>query len=238
MNLLKIQFQTPENIQAPFSRAIEIQFEQESDSLLMDFSLEYLNRDTISLDEIEEEGFSENDNLAWKGEVPKNWLTEIHFIKEKIIVSNKKEIEEDEEFYLVEFDKKSFYPKNPELISYFIEEVMQAVFEKLELESKLKITLVKNSKESISKIELECSFFERNAVLISNKLGNETSKLLAWQQSKSFLSEIFDGEFSEEGCDLKLPSREGIFINIGTENWYQKEKTWRATRPIRFLKDL
>ena len=238
MNLLKIQFQTPENIHAPFSRAIEILFEQEKNSLLMDFSLEYLYRETISLEEIEEEGFSKNDNLVWKGEVPQNWLNEIHFIKEKTIFSNKKEIEEDEEFYLVEFDKKSFYPKNPELISYFIEEVMQAVFEKLELESKLKISLVKNSKEGVSKIELECSFFERNAILIANKLGNESSKILAWQQSKSFLSEIFDGEFLEEGCDLKLPTREGIFINLGTENWYQKDKTWRATRPVRFLKDL
>jgi hypothetical protein len=238
MLIFKIQYQTSDITPPPFSKSIEVNFIQKSEGLWMEYNLEFLGRENISIEEIENEGFTQNDNLTWEGMLPNSWAAELNFILTKTTNSGKSEIDEDEEYYLVEMKSAAFSPKNKDQIQYFLEEINQAVLEKIEVESKLKITFLKNSKQNQSSVEVNCSFFERNLTIISTRFDQKTEKELAWHQSKSILSEIFDADFNPEAADLKKPSREGIFINIGDDNWYQKEKTWLASRPVRFLKDL
>ena len=70
---VKISYQTLQ-LPPPFAFAYTLDLIFQEDRLDISYELEFMNRDQISLEEIEEEGYSEDDDFNWKGSLGKVWV--------------------------------------------------------------------------------------------------------------------------------------------------------------------
>ena len=71
---MHLQFQTSDLVPPPYSYAIEINAKEKSGKLEVEFELTYMDRDSLSKNEIEDEGFSNNDDFKWTGLLNASWL--------------------------------------------------------------------------------------------------------------------------------------------------------------------
>ena len=126
-NDIELTFQTVD-LPPPFANAISIKFRRENTDLWIDFNQEYLNREAISEEEIIEEGFSTNDDLAWKGSLNHSWQRDFDNLLTRTSVSAKAQ-ESGNTLFLTSEGKQGFID-NAEAWEYFIQEVIQAIYER------------------------------------------------------------------------------------------------------------
>jgi hypothetical protein len=224
MNSFSIKYQTAEVVPAPFSYAIEISgeivFNQE---LELSFELTYLDRNPLTLEEIEEEGFTENDNFQWKGSLPKIW--------NDILLGNLKSskpmtislLGEVQDFWEIKLDTKTFYPANIEDWKYLVEEIQQAVFEKAGRELPMKLSFLKIEQQQNRLYTIEASFEKREIIL--QKFNATQPIFLDWNELNYILKNIYSCDFIEEKVEAKIPTQNGNFLNLGDEFWFEFGKS-------------
>ena len=227
MSKFSIKYQTAEVVPPPFSLAIEIVGEiVQNQELELSFELTYLDRNTLTLEEIEEENFTENDDFSWKGTLPKVW--------NDILLGNFKSAKpmtisllgEVQDFWELSNDIKTFYPKNTEDWKYLLEELQQAIYEKAEKEAPLKLTFLKIHHQEKLVSEMIASFEKREIKLqISTK---NQAEFLPWDELNYILKNVFSAEFFPEKAETKLPTKTGIYLNTGDEFWYEFGKSLRG----------
>ena len=140
-----IRFQTAPSVPAPFSHYDTFKLFIDSESKInVDFSINYVDRDELSEEEILDEGFSMDDNYTWKGGVPALWIKEFQQIISASHIIRKREEKEFEEFVEIEFEEDgkrvTVYPVDKERWAYFVQEFMQAIFEISGRESPFELT--------------------------------------------------------------------------------------------------
>lgn len=236
MPTFSLKYQTAENIPAPFAHAIEINgsFEQE---LELSFELTYLDREDMTEDELMDEGFSSNDDFTWKGTLPKVWSDVVFGSLKSANELFIKSLEPHQDFWQVDFNGKSFYPKNTDAFKYLIEELQQAVYEKAGREASLKLTFLKNQSGENMEVAVSASFIERKLQLVRTNIidGTSETKVLAWDELNFILKNTFSGEFEAEFAHSKKPSHKGLFLNAGDELWYEVGKSL-LIQPNKILK--
>ncbi len=248
MYSFSLKYQTAENLPAPYAHAIEIIGEIAQNQvdgipsgsvlqLELSFELTYLDREEFAEDELFDEGFTLNDNFSWKGTLPKTWsdviFGNLKSANELII----KSLEPHQEFWQLDFEGKSFYPKETEQFKYLIEELQQAVYEKSEKESPLKLIFLKNQSGENVEVNISASFVERKLSynkINFNELQNDT-KTLDWEELNFILKNTFSGEFEADFAQKNRPSHKGIFVNTGDELWYEVGKSL-LIQPNKILK--
>lgn len=228
MSLFSIKYQTAEIISPPYSYAIEINGEiVQNKDLALSFELTYLNREGLTLEEIEEEGFSENDNFSWKGRLPKIW-NDILFGSLKSSNSLKiNEIKETQDFWELTFEDKTWYPADGDDWKYLIEEIQQAVYEKAGLEAPLNLTFLKIYPNQKTELKIAASFAHRELIVERDNFDSKPvqKKYLNWEELNFILKNTFSGEFMSEKAFTQKPNRNGSFVNIGDEFWYEVGKS-------------
>lgn len=236
MPTFSLKYQTAENIPAPFAHAIEINgsYEQE---LALSFELTYLDREELTEDELFDEGFSSNDDFTWKGTLPKVWSDVVFGSLKSANELFIKLLEPHQDFWQVDFNGKSFYPKNTDALKYLIEELQQAVYEKAGREASLKLTFLKNQSGENVEVFVSASFIERKLQLVRTNIndGSSETKVLAWDELNFILKNTFSGEFEAEFAHSKKPSHKGLFLNAGDELWYEVGKSL-LIQPNKILK--
>ncbi|MFY7910255.1 MAG: hypothetical protein ACOVO2_11905 [Emticicia sp.] len=236
MPTFSLKYQTAENIPAPFAHAIEINgsFDQDLD---ISFELTYLDREDLTEDEILEEGFTTNDNFTWKGTLPKVWSDVVFGSLKSANELQIKSLEPHQDFWQVEFDGKSFYPKNTDAFKYLIEEIQQAVYEKAGKEAALKLTYLKNQSGENVEVFVTASFVDRKLQLVrtNNIDGSSETKVLVWDELNYILKNTFSGEFEADFAHGTKPSHKGLFLNAGDELWYEVGKSL-LIQPNKILK--
>lgn len=228
MSTFSIKYQTAEIISPPYSYAVEINGNiEQNQELFLSFELTYLNRDGLSVDEIEEEGFTQNDDFNWKGTLPVIW-TDILFGNFKsskpLIVNN---LEDEKDFWELSFENKSWFPHDPDDWKYFIEEIQQAIFEKTGLEAPLNLTFLKINQNQKNELNISASFVHREIILTkwSSETNQKKEKQLEWDELNFILKNAFSGDFYEESALNKTPFRNGNYVNIGDGLWYEIGKS-------------
>jgi hypothetical protein len=236
MPTFSLKYQTAENIPAPFAHAIEINgsYEQE---LALSFELTYLDREELTEDAIFDEGFSSNDDFTWKGTLPKVWSDVVFGSLKSANELFIKSLEPHQDFWQVDFNGKSFYPKNTDAFKYLIEELQQAVYEKAGREAPLKLTFLKHQSGENVEVFVSASFIERKLLLVRKNIidGMSETKVLAWDELNFILKNTFSGEFDAEFAHRKKPSHKGLFLNAGDELWYEVGKSLMI-QPHKILK--
>ncbi|MEQ9007824.1 MAG: hypothetical protein RLP12_08070, partial [Ekhidna sp.] len=135
--VITISYQ-PQHLAPPFAYAAVFKFEIGSKEITAELTLEYLGRDTISLDELKAEGFTKNDDYSWRGVIDPKWKADILSFSTLQIQS-----EPDSEIYLhiaIEDEQKGF-AKDIQSADVLFQELLQAVIEQDQIEAPLKIQL-------------------------------------------------------------------------------------------------
>ncbi|MFN3488714.1 MAG: hypothetical protein ACK4YV_06260 [Emticicia sp.] len=236
MPTFSLKYQTAENIPAPFAHAIEINGSFEQD-LELSFELTYLDREDMTEDELMDEGFTSSDDFTWKGTLPKVWSDVVFGSLKSANELFIKSLEPHQDFWQVDFNGKSFYPKNTDAFKYLIEELQQAVYEKAGREAPLRLTFLKNQSGENMEVAVSASFIERKLQLIRTNItdGSSETKVLAWDELNFILKNTFSGEFEAEYAHSKKPSHKGLFLNAGDELWYEVGKSL-LIQPNKILK--
>lgn len=227
MSTFSLKYQTSENIPPPFAHAIELSGEiEQNKELTLSFELTYLDRDLLTEDEIIDEGFSANDDFSWKGTLPDVWK-DILFGNLKSAKPLKiKDLESHQNFWQVDLNGQSFYPSNADKLSYLLEEIQQAIFEKSERELPLHLEFFKNQAGESKEFTINASFAERS-VEITRKENNDAGKtsFLPWEELNFILKNTFSGEFIMDVAFNQKPGHKGTFVNIGDGYWYEVGKS-------------
>lgn len=220
--MIKIQYQTSALQPAPYAYALEIDLKSTDKGLSYVLDLEYLDREDLSEEDILDEGFTLDDNLKLEGELPVVWREEIKFLVQKTQRTDKEELEENEDLWLLHLDGDAFYPKNHRQWAEITEQLRQAIVEASGLEKPLEITLVENSAKGSRTTKIVGSFAKKT-------LTTETDgvkKGLRWSDLNVVLRDLFSGEMLYEEASTKLPKGPGIYLNAGDDYWFELGKSY------------
>lgn len=187
----------------PFAYAAVMQLDVEMNHTNVAFDLEYIDRESVSLDELKAEGFSENDNFSLSCEISQNWNSEIRQI-EKYSFRN----DPSEDIYLhVEINgNKLGYPQEIKKAEMLFQELMQASLESGNIEAPLALKIaIQNESHSLT------WYFADRLIHIDYREGSE------WSIARTFLKTIYSIDF-EAIKPAKKPFSNAIQLEDGW--WY------------------
>ncbi len=220
--MINIKFQTSALFPAPFAYALQLDLKAgDRKTLVYELDIEYLDRDTLTEEEILEEGFTLSDDVQVKGELPQVWLEEVKLLLSKTEKTDKDELEENEDLWYLDNGKEQFYPKNVRQWADFTEQIRQAILEENGLEKPLEITLTEISAAGKKTTVIRGSFARKT--LIVEKEG--TRKSLNWNQLNTVLRDLYT-ELRFDLATTRLKNAEGIYINFGDEYWFELGKSY------------
>ncbi len=224
MSNFSIKYQTAEMISPPYSYAIEINGKiAQNQDLEISFEQTYLHREGLTIDEVEEEGFTQNDDFSWKGELSLVWndIFYGYFKSSKPLKIN--ELKDEQDFWELNFENRTWFPTDSDEWKYIVEEIQQAVYEKAGLESPLNLTFLKIRDSQKVELNISASFVFRELILQKDNFDSEPiqKKYLDWEELNFVLKNTFSGEFDAESASTKRPNRNGNYLNIGDELWYE-----------------
>jgi hypothetical protein len=212
-----ILFQTAGDIPAPHAFHALMRLELSSaGKLKTEFTQEYIDRDEIPLDEIEAEGFTENDDFSWKGSLPTFWLDNLLHIHQKTewteaINTQVLFMEPDSAEWISPVIEKDWIR--------FAEELIQACLEEGGKELPMEMTLGSLEKNNFyEKIRLEWSFSRREVT--GEKLNGEklTFQLNDWEEGQNQLKSWIEDEASRRDL-YQFPTSRGIYWLMNNEVW-------------------
>lgn len=226
----EIKYETAANIPPPYCYYYHIQCTVTADGLATDFTWVYHNREEMTQEEIEDEGFTDNDDFAWKGVLFKAWLTPLEqLLKQSRPVT--KADEEDLPFLELTFKQSQGggFHGCPDTIAeweYFLQEFIQGIYETSGKEAPLSIRYKKITKE----ITVFCSVrmqFKDRTVSVQSRLGEAKlqQKSANWDKMKQALEQIFSLSYIAEKAEKREPHQPGIYIDAGENSWYEFDKT-------------
>ncbi len=199
-----LSYQT-QQLPAPYAYAAVMTIDTKNQGMLdVEFSLEYLDRDELSDDELHAEGFTRNDNFEWKGEITNQWRDEVEGLKD---LSYKQEPHSDVYLHVAIDEKSLNFPEQIDQADMLFQELLQAILEKAELEAPLSIEIILDKRP----YKLIWVFSER---LI--KVNGEESK--EWKSGRTLLKTIYGLDFAS-APQSKKPGNSSI--NLGEGLWYQ-----------------
>ena len=218
-----IRFETAPVVPAPFAHYYAVKLNLASDKELeVDFEIRYKDRDELSEDEIYDEGFTTEDDYKWKGPMPENWITEFEQIFTSSKTIRKREENEYEDFIEVELEENqkrvTIYPVDKERWSYFLQEMMQAIFETSGREKPFELSFLEIENEKSTQLDLKASFANKSFTISKN---NGTPHNLEWTQLQQIMDTVYRAEFVADNAGDVKPSKKGKYLTAGDGLWYQ-----------------
>ena len=221
--MVNIKFQTSALQPAPYAYALQLDLKEGSGkTLAYDLDIEFLDRDSLTEEEILEEGFTLSDDLQLKGQLPQTWLEELRILLSRTERTDKDELEENEDLWYLDTGKDPFYPKNPRQWADFTEQIRQAILEDSGLEKPLEITLTEVTPGGKNTTVIHGSFARQT--LVMEKDG--TRKSLKWNQLNALLRDLYSGDLHYELAGNRLKNAPGIYLNFGDEYWFELGKSY------------
>lgn len=193
------------------------------------YEIQYLHREELSEEEITDEGFTLNDNWKWEGPLPATWIEALREQVDKQSWPKKPAKPEEEEAVLDIrlFDKEGGLlfdgkPADQASWEYFLQEIIQAIYEVAEREAPFQVLYKEIGKGSEEEILLEASFALRTitARRLSSK-GTEETAQPEWKQLKGLMKAIYVPEFDYEKASIQEPRKRGKYLYTGDGFWFK-----------------
>ena len=221
--MINIKYQTSALLPAPYAFALQLDLEEgPGKTLLYNLEIEFLDRESLTEEEIQDEGFTLSDDLKQQGQLPRTWLEELQQLLSRTERTNKDELEENEDLWYLDTDGKPFYPKNPRQWADFTEQIRQAILEAAGLEKPLEITLTEISSTGKNVTVIQGSFAKQT--LTMDKDGHR--KNLKWNQLNALLRDLYSGDLKYDLAATRLKNSPGIYLNFGDEYWFELGKSY------------
>lgn len=209
-----------QNQPAPYAYSQRFVLNKVGNSLSVELKMKYLDRDTLTAEEIYEEGFTEEDDYEWKVALSETWIQELERVIERTSYRKKPGKEEP---LAIEIegsnskDQPAQFPSEYDMWEYFTQELAQAVFEVSGRELPLQIQIKEITKAESSDFTIQGSFAERSAKVTRN--GEEIA--IPWQKLKSMIKTVFMPDYLPELAMEKEPRKRGLFFSMEEGIWYK-----------------
>ncbi len=202
MNII-LSFQ-PQQLPPPFAYAAVMNITIQKNQTSMALELTYLDRESVSPDELRAEGFTENDDFNWEGEISSSWNLDL-----KLLAQSAFNADPNNEIYLhVEVDNiKKGFPVEISKAEMLFQELMQAVLEKSQIEAPLHLQCSINHEM----YSFEWSFANRSITANDNILKDQ------WEKGRELMKLIFSLDFETMDADKKAGK---YAVNPGDGCWY------------------
>ena len=206
---VKVSYQTLQ-LPPPFAFAYTLDLTFSEDQIDISYALEFMNREDITLEEIEEEGYSENDDFNWEATLGKVWVDNLMNDLDQIELEDESE---DFNTYLhVEFeDGREGLAVLAEDWDFRLQELIQAIYEKAGVEAKLQMKILHIEGNQRSFYEVEGSF--------ENLSGSVNKKPIDWEELHLLVEDIYTIDFDGEVFDK--PESTGLWIDPDGSGNYQ-----------------
>ena len=224
-SIFKLEYYSGD-IPPPYCYSYQLLIDLKSKKHNTEFEINYHDREELTDEEILEEGFSLNDQYAWKGDLDPAWINEIRNTLEKSswIQEDQGRNAEDSAIQITVVDQKlkpnEGTPANKNIWEYLMQEVIQAIYEADKLESALTVkyheVLEGGENETI---ELNTSFAKRNVDVIKKQNGKTyKQENLAWGFLKEILKIVYSIDFIKPSTNKKLKA--GKYLDPGDGYFY------------------
>lgn len=226
-----VKYTTPDYVPAPYSHQYKLEANIIGNKLQLEYAIVYSDRDTIDLEEIENEGFTTNDDFSEKAEVGEVWQQALLDLIGKTNVAEKVKDSPENEFDAPQLSweqldgqiVKVTPHKNAADWQYFVQELIQATLEAANREKPLAIRFRKvNKDKSFSQAELLVQFAERKVTVTSFKHESAPSlHQFSWEELRKFLQQLYAPEYYPEKALEDEPTLVGSYIDSGEGFWYK-----------------
>lgn len=211
----------------PYSYRYTLKIQGQSEALLVDYNLEYTDREALSEEDILEEGFTLNDNVHWQGTLPSVWrqtLAEIMARTPTLSRQPPKEYEQSLALTLTHAaQQQKGWPRNAPEWEYCLQELVQAIYEASQRERPLEIRYLNNLKDW-QRVHIRASFLHRH-LTIETKQPQRKTQLIEWEQLRPLLKAVYALDYYPNhppGATAagKIPKQPGRYIDPGESRWY------------------
>jgi hypothetical protein len=216
---LIIHFETANNVPPPFSYRYKLILKPTPQAILADISLIYTDRDEVQADEIEAEGFTDNDDFSWKGSLNSVWQSEI----EKLLLNSKitnAKVGDETDLLVLEYEDEKGVPSSLQKWHFLAQELIQATYETAKKERPFELIVLKNNQTQTTEAKLTASFVSRTIVVE----GLANPKTIDWKELTTMMETIFAPDYLTNEASANKPSKSGLFVNLGDELWYEVGK--------------
>jgi hypothetical protein len=227
-NTLVVRFQTSANTPPPHCFEYVLSLKPSFQYLQADLQLVYTHRDGLDIEEIEDEGFTTNDDYQWSGNLEKIWREKVEELLPKTTLTNH-EPTDDNDYIAIEIaDDKgdtSGFPKKATEWQYLAQELLQAVFETSGKEKSFQFSILRNTDTDSQELTLTASFRYRDVQLRRNENGTPKFRNYHWDELPTVMQTIYGPDYLSDQALPKKPLKElGTFLNFGDELWYELGK--------------
>ncbi len=214
-------------IPAPYTHFYELTARPYGNSLQIDFSIAYPDREELDEEDIVGEGFTMTDDFSWSGELGAAWLPVI----DKLVSTTKlgpfdeTTLDEDDDFLEVTVDTgfddpQVGTPLDTETFLYTIQEMIQAIYEASGKEKPFELSYLSFQRSGDSEVHIQAQFATRTVRLITVQNGEEKSKTIPWGQLRALMSRVFAHDYIPGEGTAKPPKRDGHYLDIGGNEWH------------------
>jgi len=209
--IVKVSYQTL-LLPPPFAFAYTMELKFKNDQIDIQYDLEFLNRDEISMEEIEAEGYSENDDFSWKGSLGKVWYDDLYNDIDQIELED--ETEEINVYLHMDISNDGHQDEGLVVLAedwdYRLQELIQAIYEKAEIEAPLQLTCLNIEKGQKEKFELKGTFEHKTATI--------NGKPIDWEEMHELVADIYNIEMEVE--PTTKTNKDGLWVDPDSSGEY------------------
>lgn len=229
MQEVVVKYQTSELVPPPHAQAVELRmFITKSQDLDLEIGMYFLDREDFTQEELEEEGYTGQDDLEEKITLPTAWKIVLEQLLKRTKPVEKQFLAESEAYWEIQVDgQPTFYPVNEEEWQAFLNELLQAVFEASNREKPMEITLQRMDGGVKKSHQIKASFVERSLARVHSQTdGKIAREELTWEELNKLLKQIYSGEMLYEEATNTEPSRTGMYVSMGDGWWFEVGKSY------------
>ncbi|CAN5538928.1 hypothetical protein BH23BAC1_BH23BAC1_26180 [soil metagenome] len=225
-----------ENIPAPYKYQYKLTIDlnpdqiEADDNTVVNYSLQYMDREDMDEDDIIEEGFTMNDDFEWNGKIPLVWIDELKkmLAETSWSMGHKKPPHDESSSLSLKITEASGViheniPVNKDSWEYFLQELIQAIYETCQRESPLEVKYKEIDEKKNETLILIKPFFSSRTLEINIKSENQSweKKNLSWNNLKPLLKSVYFPDYDYDYALEKVPKKSGKYIDNGEGVWYE-----------------
>jgi hypothetical protein len=227
---LQIRYQTARSLPAPYTYFYTLTITTvTANAIQVELAITYPDRDDIDDDELIAEGYTRDDDFSWSGRLPKAWWESFAALvrKTRLQPTNEDELGEDDDFWAITIEtdggnKTNGKPAKADDWQYLMQELIQASYEAIGRERPFELIYLNLSgQQGDLELRLTASFAERTVNITTVENRHEQTKTVPWSTLQHVMSQVYNYDYDPDDAQLKRPKRDGQWLNLGTEEWYE-----------------
>lgn len=230
---IRIEFDAGNTVPPPYHYAYQLEIKPGEPDTPCSYAIQYLHREELSEDEILEEGFTLNDDWKWQGNLPQKWQEALlDLIKKQSWPKKPEKPKAETSLMLISLSNREGkvlfegIPADPNLWEYFIQELIQAIYELAEKEAPFRLAYKEISSGNPGlEILIEASFAQRTISASRQEENDRKIKVHPdWRELKNMMKLVFLPDYDYDKASEQEPKKRGKYINTGEGLWFKFEE--------------